>query len=61
MSAGGSHWVRDADGARLLAAFMSKALKSDRRFVVEFGGKGNVKLIVQATLEAMNRPMADIP
>jgi hypothetical protein len=41
------------------AAFMSRALKSGGRFVVEFGGKGSVQRIVQATLEAMNRPMAD--
>jgi hypothetical protein len=47
------------DGA---AAFMSKTVKSDGRFVVEFGGKGNVQRIVQATLEPMNRPsMADRP
>jgi trans-aconitate methyltransferase len=48
------HWVRDADGA---AASMSKALKPGGRFVVEFGGKGNVQRIVEATLETMNRSM----
>ena len=41
------HWVPPADAERSVQA-MSKALKAGGRFVVEFGGKGNVQKIVQA-------------
>jgi len=52
------HWVNDADSA---AKQMSRALKAGGRFVVEFGGKGNVDIIVRSTLKVMDRPLSDNP
>ena len=52
------HWVKDANQA---VAAMSRALKPGGRFVVEFGGKGNVQRIVQATLETLGRRETDNP
>jgi len=45
------HWVRDAEGA---VASMSAALKPGGRLVAEFGGKGNVRQIVDTTLAVLN-------
>ena len=45
------HWVRDAEGA---VSCMSAALKPGGRFVAEFGGKGNVRQIVDTTLAVLN-------
>lgn len=45
------HWVTDAEMA---VAAMSRVLKPGGRFVVEFGGKGNVAKIVNASLEVLN-------
>jgi trans-aconitate 2-methyltransferase len=50
------HWVKDADQA---VAAMARALKPGGRFVVEFGGKGNVGRIVEASLQVLRRPMMD--
>merc|ERR1712176_765176 len=44
------HWVKDAESA---VACMSKLLKPNGRFVVEFGGKGNVAQIVNASLKVV--------
>jgi len=44
------HWVTDAESA---VASMSRNLKPGGRFVVEFGGKGNVQQIVDATIHAL--------
>ena len=45
------HWVRNAEGA---VVSMSAALKPGGRLVAEFGGKGNVRQIVDATLAVLN-------
>ena len=45
------HWVRDAEGA---VDSMSAALKPGGRLVAEFGGKGNVRQIVDTTLAVLN-------
>jgi trans-aconitate methyltransferase len=50
------HWVHRAEEA---VVCMSRALKSGGRFVVEFGGKGNVERIY-STLEQTIREMAGI-
>jgi trans-aconitate methyltransferase len=50
------HWVKEADRA---IASIHQALKPGGRFVVEFGGKGNVQAIATAlasALEAINIP-----
>jgi trans-aconitate methyltransferase len=52
------HWVKDAEGA---VASMSRVLKPGGRFVVEFGGKGNVQRIVQASLSALGKPASENP
>jgi SAM-dependent methyltransferase len=52
------HWVKDADQA---VEAMARALKPGGRFVVEFGGKGNVGRIVEASLQVLGRPMAANP
>jgi SAM-dependent methyltransferase len=52
------HWVRDAEAA---VASMSRALKPGGRFVVEFGGKGNVDRIVQAANRVLNMPPGTNP
>lgn len=44
------HWVRDAEGA---ATCISRVLKPGGRLVAEFGGKGNVGKIVDATIDAL--------
>ena len=44
------HWVTDAEDAVI---GMASLLKDGGRFVVEFGGKGNVEQIVQAALEVV--------
>lgn len=49
------HWIPAVDAKRAVAC-MANALKPGGRFVVEFGGKGNVQQVVQATLEAMDLP-----
>lgn len=52
------HWVKDADSA---VCAMARALKPGGRFVVEFGGKGNVGRIVDASLQVLGRPDEDNP
>jgi trans-aconitate methyltransferase len=52
------HWVKDAEGA---VACMSHVLKPGGRFVVEFGGQGNVQRIVQASLQALGKPASENP
>lgn len=44
------HWVHDAEAAIVC---MSKALRKNGRFVVEFGGHGNVQQILSALTQAM--------
>lgn len=44
------HWVRAGDAERSVIA-MSRALKPGGRFVVEFGGKGNIQRVEQALLD----------
>lgn len=44
------HWIREADQ---VARGVARALKPGGRFVAEFGGKGNLKLIVAALQEAL--------
>jgi trans-aconitate 2-methyltransferase len=44
------HWVRDQEGA---AACIQRALKPGGRLVAEFGGKGNVGKVIEATISAM--------
>jgi trans-aconitate methyltransferase len=39
------HWVKDADGA---AESVARALRSGGRFVVEMGGKGNIRAVMEA-------------
>jgi trans-aconitate methyltransferase len=52
------HWIPNAD---LVISSMSRALKLGGRLVVEFGGKGNVAGIVDATLDAFRAEgVADI-
>ncbi|KAL7560342.1 hypothetical protein ACA910_020263 [Epithemia clementina (nom. ined.)] len=46
------HWV-PPDDAELAAQSLAKHLKPGGHLVVEFGGKGNVQSIVQATLSAI--------
>ncbi len=46
------HWVTDAEAA---VASMSYVLKPGGRFVVEFGGHGNVDQIVQAANKVLNK------
>ena len=52
------HWVPPSDVDRSVAS-MASVLKKGGRFVVEFGGKGNVQKIVSAVQEVM--PDADSP
>ena len=47
------HWVKD--GADDAVMNMSKLLKPGGRFVVEFGGNGNVQHIVDATIQVINK------
>lgn len=47
------HWVRNADAA---VACMARVLKPGGRFVVEFGGKGNVDRIVKASNQVLGKP-----
>jgi len=49
------HWVKDADGA---AASIVRALRPGGRFVAEFGGKGNIAIVL-AALRAVLGPTAD--
>lgn len=44
------HWVKEADA---VVSCIDKALKSGGKFVAEFGGKGNVKAIVQALQDVL--------
>ncbi|MCP6757958.1 MAG: methyltransferase domain-containing protein [Fischerella sp. CENA71] len=44
------HWVKEADA---VVSCIYKALKSGGKFVAEFGGKGNIKTIVQALENAL--------
>ncbi|MFB2769766.1 methyltransferase domain-containing protein [Pelatocladus sp. BLCC-F211] len=44
------HWVKEADA---VVSCIYKALKSGGKFVAEFGGKGNIKAIVQALQDAL--------
>ena len=46
------HWARPADAA---AQAMARALKPRGRLVVEFGGHGNVEILIQATYAALRR------
>jgi SAM-dependent methyltransferase len=52
------HWVIDAEAA---VAHMAGVLKPGGRFVVEFGGYGNVYQIVQAANTVLNRPLDNNP
>lgn len=51
------HWVKN--DPEFAVQSMSKALKPNGRFVVEFGGKGNVDSIVQASLSVLGRSSCD--
>jgi trans-aconitate 2-methyltransferase len=50
------HWVNNKDADDQAVAAMARALKPGGRFVVEFGGKGNVGRIVEASLQVLGRP-----
>ncbi|MDQ6704387.1 MAG: methyltransferase domain-containing protein [Acidobacteriota bacterium] len=50
------HWIREPEPA---IACIARAIKPSGRFVVEFGGKGNVQAIVDAIFEAI--PAAKSP
>ena len=52
------HWVRDA---QLAANAMSRALKSSGRMVLEFGGKGNIAAVLDATYSALEFVGIDAP
>jgi trans-aconitate methyltransferase len=52
------HWVRDAEPA---AQAMSHALKPAGRMVVEFGGKGNIAAVLEATYRALELVGVDSP
>jgi trans-aconitate methyltransferase len=45
------HWVKEADA---VAAGVARALKPGGRFVAEFGGKRNVRLIADALAESLS-------
>jgi len=45
------HWVKDADEA---IKKISKSLKSNGRFIAEFGGYGNIKYLTDAMQEVFN-------
>jgi trans-aconitate 2-methyltransferase len=45
------HWIQDPDA---VIAGVQTALKPGGRFVVEFGGKGNVKAIVEALVHVLS-------
>lgn len=45
------HWIKESDQA---AASISKALKPGGRFVAEFGGKDNVKFIIEGIYSALD-------
>jgi SAM-dependent methyltransferase len=47
------HWIPPNDVDRAVAS-MAAALKPSGRFIVEFGGKDNVKSIVRATLQVLD-------
>jgi len=46
------HWIQPADEA---AAAMSRALKPGGRLVVEFGGRGNIQVLVDAAYGALKQ------
>lgn len=50
------HWVKEPEKA---VAGIAKALKKGGRFVVEFGGKGNVKTIEEALIHAVEHLYPD--
>jgi trans-aconitate methyltransferase len=52
------HWVKEADAA---VASMAHLLKPDGRFVVEFGGKGNVDKIVKASQKLFGKSENENP
>jgi len=51
------HWIKDAGAA---AASIAAALKPAGRFVAEFGGKGNVRTLVEALAVVDNEAAADL-
>ena len=50
------HWIKDAGAA---AATVAAVLKPGGRFVAEFGGKGNVRTLVEALAAIYNEASAD--
>jgi SAM-dependent methyltransferase len=54
------HWIPPCDVDRAVAS-MAAALKPGGRFIVEFGGKDNVELIVRATLQVLDLPESASP
>ncbi len=46
------HWIRDAEG---VVGAVERALKPGGRFVAEFGGKGNVGVILRAAEQILGR------
>ena len=52
------HWVRDAGAA---ASGMARALRPKGRLVVEFGGKGNVRQLLNAISQALAAFQLHIP
>ena len=52
------HWIPEADA---VISSISKSLKTDGRFIAEFGGKGNIESIVKALYVALERIGFDNP
>ena len=44
------HWVEDAEGA---VGCMSAVLRPGGRFVIEMGGRGNIRLLIEALFKAL--------
>ena len=52
------HWVTDAESA---VGCMSAALRPGGRFVIEMGGKGNIKLLIDALFKALRKSGCENP
>lgn len=48
------HWIKGTKNVEMAVSSMSNVLRPNGRFVVEFGGKGNVQQIVAASLSVLS-------